>query len=522
MIYRFSDCEFDAERRELRRSGVVVAMEPQVFDLLAFLLVHPDRLVSKDEINAAVWGGRIVSDAALSSRMNSLRQAIGDDGKTQSMIRTVHGRGFRFVAAVSRDMAPSLSPAGLQKSRERPTVAVLPFENLSGDAKDDFFADGVTADIVATLARHRWLSVVARNTMAQLKMRSLGIADVARETGADYVVEGSVRRFGDRVRVNVQLIDVQSGNCTWAERYDRESRDIFDVQDDITQTVSARIEPEIGIEERRRIVSATGSRDLKAWEYYHLGVWHFFRFTGPDNCRAQELLQKARELDPGFGDAHAWWAYATVLGTVYWDTVPASELLDEALAATQRALETDGQNAVFYALNARVQLARGEYESAIEGNKIAVELNPSLASAHCGFADSLTYLGRYDEAIERFGKAIALSSNDPQRWAFFTYGALALILKQDFESAIEWTERAAAIPNHQYWTLAHRAVALAYLGRDEEARHALKEAIARQPNLSIGFARQKMYFLKQSSQLEFYLEGLKRAGAPVDMKRREP
>src|SRR5262249_48130918 len=148
-----------------------------------------------------------------------------------------------------------------------------------------------------TLARHRWLNLVARNTMAQLKARAAGISDVARETGADYVVEGSVRRAGERVRVNVQLVDVRSGNCTWAESYDRRSQDIFDVQDDITQTIAARLEPEIGIEERRKIASASGSRDLQAWEYHHLGVAHFFKFTGPDNRKAQELLQKARELD---------------------------------------------------------------------------------------------------------------------------------------------------------------------------------------------------------------------------------
>lgn len=515
MIYHFADCKLDTDRRELFRSGSVAALEPQVFELLAYLIAHADRVVSKDEINAAVWGGRIVSDAALSSRMNSVRHAIGDDGKAQSLIRTVHGRGFRFIGALALDAPAAQIAMQERKLRERPTVAVAPFENLSGDPKDDFFSHGVTADIVATLAKHRWLSVVARNTMAQLKIRTVSVADIARETGADYVVEGSVRRFGDRVRVNVQLIDAQSGNCTWAERYDRESKDIFDVQDDITQTIAARIEPEIGFEERRKIASASGSRDLRAWEYYHLGVSHFFKFTGPDNRKAQELLQKAHELDPDFGDAHAWWAYATVLGTVYWDTEPAAAVLDKALAATMRALEIDGQNAVFYALNARVLLARGEYENAIEGNKIAVELNPSMAAAHCGLADSLTYLGRYDEAIERFEKAIALSTNDPQRWAFFTYGALALILKKDFERAVEWTERAAAIPNHQYWTLAHKAVALAYLGRDEEAKHVLKAAITEQPNLSVTFARKKMYFLKQPGQLEFYIEGLKRAGAPA-------
>ena len=515
MIFRFADCELDTDRRELRRSGALVAVEPQVFELLAHLVEHADRVVSKDEINAVVWGGRIVSDAALSSRVNSVRHAIGDDGKAQSLVRTLHGRGLRFVGAVAAD-APAHRPSAERRGpREGPVVAVLPLENLSGAPDDDFFASGVTADIVATLAKYRWFSLVAHNTMAELKRRSAGIAGVASETGADYVVEGSVRRAGDRVRVNVQLIDVRSGVCVWAERYDRQSKDIFEVQDDITQTIAARIEPELGLEERRKIASASGSRDLRAWEYHHLGISHFFKFTGPDNRKAQELLQKARELDPDFGDAQAWWAYATVLGTVYWDTEPSHELLDQALAATTRALEIDGQNAVFYALNARVQLARGEYESAIEANKIAVELNPSLASAHCGFADSLTFLERYDEAIERFERAIALSTNDPQRWAFFTYGALACILKKDFERAVEWADRAAAIPNHQYWTLAHKAVALAHAGRDEEARHALKVATERQPSLSVPFVRQKMYFLKQREQIEFYLEGLKRAGAPT-------
>ena len=511
MIYRFADCELDTDRRELRRSGTIVALEPQVFELLAYLCAHPDRVVSKDEINAAVWGGRIVSDAALSSRISSARQAIGDDGKSQSLIRTVHGRGFRFAGTVTAGTAPSQVDAPNRYRRTRPTVAVLPFENLSGDPGQEYFSDGLTADIVARLAKYRWLSLVARNTMAQLKGRS--VAEAARETAADYVVEGSVRRSGDRVRVNVQLIDARDGNCTWAERYDRKSKDIFDVQDDVTQTIAARIEPEIGIEERRRIADASGSRDLQAWEYYHLGIAHFFRFTGPDNSKAQELLQKARELDPNFGDAHAWWAYAVVLGTVYWNTQQTPQLLDSALAATQRALEVDDQNAVFYALKARVQLARGEYESAIEGNRIAVEMNPSFAAAHCGFADSLTYLGRYEEAIGRFEKAIALSTNDPQRWAFFTYGALAFILKRDFERAVEWTERASEIPNRQYWTLAHKAVALAYLGRSQDARHALDAALAEQPELSIAFARKKMYFLKRPEQLEFYLNGLRLAGA---------
>jgi TolB-like protein/Flp pilus assembly protein TadD len=515
MIHRFGDCELDAERQELRRSGETVAVEPQVFELLAYLVANADRVVSKDEINAAIWKGRAVSDAALSTRIKSARRAIGDDGKTQALIRTLHGRGFRFVGAVAgeEEVLAGGASAGNVAARERPVVAVLPFDNLSGDPDDDFFADGVTADIIATLARHRWLRVVARNTTLQFKGQAVPIAEVARATGADYVVEGSVRRLGDRVRVNVQLIDAASGDCTWSERYDRESKDIFEVQDDITQTISARVEPEIGFEERRRVTLAVGSRNLRAWERFHLGVAHFFRFTGEDNKIAQELLHQARELDPEFGDAHAWWAYAVVLGTVYWDTEPSAAVLDDALAATARALAIDDQNAVFYALKARVQLARGEYASAVEGNRIAIDLNPSLAAAHCGLADSLTFQGDYDGAIERFEKAIALSTNDPQRWAFFTYGALAMILKGDYERAVAWTERAEEIPNRQYWTFAHKASALGHLGRNEEARRALAAALAEQPELSISFARNKLYYVKNPEQLERYLEGLRRAGA---------
>jgi TolB-like protein len=511
MIHRFGDCELDTQRCELRRAGAPVAVEPQVFELLAHLAAHADRVVTKDELNEAIWNGRIVSDSALSSRIKSARQAIGDDGKSQALIRTVHGRGFRFVGVAAG--APTVSDEQTS-SGDRPVVAVIPFDNLSGDGSEDYFADGVTADIIATLAKHRGLSLVARNTTMQFKGRAVGIAEIARETGANYVVEGSIRRIGAQVRVSVQLIDAQGGNCIWTEHYDRQSEDLFDIQDDITQTIAARIEPEIGYKERRRIVSAAGSRDLRAWECFQLGVAHLFKFTNPDNLKAQEYLKRAREQDPDFGDAHAWWAYAVVLGTIYWDTDPNPERLDEALAATAEALDLDDKNAVFFALRARVQLVRGDYESAIEGNRIAIELNPSFAAAHCGLADSLTFLGRYDEAIARFEKAIALSSNDPQRWAFYTYGALALILQRKYARAIEWADRAAEIPNRQYWTLAHKAVALAHMGRPAEARRALSAALAEQPSLSTAFARQKLYYVRQAEQLEHYLEGLALAGAP--------
>ncbi|HVR35371.1 MAG TPA: winged helix-turn-helix domain-containing protein [Methylomirabilota bacterium] len=534
MVYRFGAFEVDLNRFELRKGGAVVPAEPQVFALLALLVTHHDRMVSKDEIHDRIWNGRIVSDAALNSRIRSVRQAVEDDGTTQRVIRTVRGSGFRFVADVTTDSTgpQTAMPAdGTQEpvgSRQesavagddapprravvsRPIVAVLPFENLSGDSDQEYFSDAVAGDIITALSKHRWLSVVARNTTFGYKGRQPGIRQLTDELGVNYVVEGSVRRAGNRIRVTAQLVDAVSGIQIWSDRYDRELADVFAVQDEITERITARLEPEIGTAERHK-VAASGSRDLHAWEFYHLGVAQFFKFTPEGNREAQRLLARSRELDPNFGEAHAWWAYAVVLGMVYWDTEPAAPLLDQALAAAQRALEIDDRNAVFYALKARVQLARREYRSAVAENEVAISLNPTLAAAYCGLGDSLAYEGRYDEAIKRFEKAIELSPNDPQRWAFLTYGALALIFKRDFETALKWADRASVIPNCQYWTTAHRGVALAHLGRSREARKVVRTLLKENPDFSIVFARRKLFYLKRPEQLKLYLDGLVLAG----------
>lgn len=398
---------------------------------------------------------------------------------------------------------------------DKPTIAVLPFDNMSGDPEQEYFSDGITEDIITALSKHRWLAVIARNTSFGYKGQPVDIRRLAGELGANYVVEGSVRRAGNRIRVTAQLIDTNSGNHLWAERFDRQLEDIFDVQDEITATITAQVEPEVGAAERERVARAP-RRDLRAWDYYHLGVAHFYKFTGEDNLEAQRLLQLSRELDPNFGEAHAWWAYATILGMVYWDTEPEPEILDEALAATSRALKMDGQNAVFHALQARVLLARREYTSALSECDMATTLNPAFAAAHCAMGDSLAYEGRYDEAIDKFEIAIALSPNDPQRWAFLTYGALVFIFKQEFETALLWTEKASVIPNRQYWTIAHKVVALAHLDRGDEARRTVERLLAEKPGFTAAFAERKLFYLKRPEQLKLYLDGLRMAGVPEE------
>jgi adenylate cyclase len=525
MVYRFADFELDEGRFELRRDGQPVSVEPQVFALLSLLVTNRERMVSKSEIHERIWSGRVVSEAALSSRIRSVRKAVGDSGAVQRLIRTVHGKGFRFVAEVvettdsrtsPEQCATKPVPAGSAMARPehaRPVVAVLPFANLSGDADQEYFSDAITTDIITNLSKHRWLDVIARNTVLGYKGRPVDFRQLIRDLGISYVVEGGVRRAGKRIRVTAQLLDASTGINLWSDRYDRGLEDVFAVQDEINAMIAARLEPEIGLAERQRVLRA-GSRDLHAWDSYHLGVAHFFRFTAEGNLEAQRLFQRSRELDPDFGEAHAWWAYAVVLGMVYWDTEPADDLLDLALAATKRALKLDDQNAVFHTLNARVQLARGEYEQAIAENEIAIGLNPTFATAHCGLADSLAYEGRYEEALEGFRRAIGLSPNDPQRWAFLTYGALALVFMGDHETAIKWADRASLIPNCQYWAIAHKAVALALLGRRDEACRNVERLLEEKPGFSLGFARKKLFYLKRSEQLRLYLDGLEKAGVP--------
>ncbi len=411
------------------------------------------------------------------------------------------------------------SPEGVDAPTEiasssKSSVAVLPFDNMSGDPEQQYFSDGLTEDIITALSKYRWLDVIARNTTFAYKGQATDIRKLAAELGADYVVEGSVRRAHQRIRVTAQLIDTTSGSHVWAEKYDRKLEDIFDLQDEITETIVGRIEPELGTAIRQKVQRAP-SRNLHAWDCYHLGIANFYKFTAEGNREAQRLLQQSRELDPDFAEAHAWWAYAAILGMVYWDTEPEPALMDEALAATRHAVASDNQNALLYMLSARVHLARREYRSALVECETAIRLNPTLAPAFCALGDSLTYEGRYDEAIAQFEKSVEMSPNHPQLWAFLSYGAMAYLFKHSFETALDWAERARDIPNCQYWATAHAVVALAHLDRFDEMQLMVERLLAEQPNFTRAFAQKKLFYLKRSEQLALYLGGLEKAGVPA-------
>ena len=306
MILSFGDCEIDLERRELRRAKHAIHVEPQVFDLLAYLVQNRGRVVSKDDLIASVWGGRIVSESTLTSRINAARTAVGDNGREQQLIRTIPRKGLRFIGAVQapaddNQQAPAadLPSDGIHEpSRpvlplpDRPAIAVLPFTNMSGDPEQEYFSDGISEDIITALSKLRWFFVIARNSSFIYKGKAVHLKQVAEELGVRYVGEGSVRKGGDRVRITVQLNDVTTGSHLWAERYDRDIADVFAVQDEITESIVARSATALCRENFRARRKA--ARRMDAWDLVMRALSHYWRVTRQDNRRAGAFWESHR------------------------------------------------------------------------------------------------------------------------------------------------------------------------------------------------------------------------------------
>jgi TolB-like protein/class 3 adenylate cyclase/predicted negative regulator of RcsB-dependent stress response len=516
-VIQFADFELDTALFELRKSGESVAVEPQVFDLLVFLARNHGRTVTKEEVFTAIWGDRIVSDAALSSQIRAARRALGDDGASQRMISTVHGRGFRFVAPVEAavaspgDGAADRPDPGPQVIAKRPTVAVLPFANLNRDRDEDYLGDGISEDVTTALSKNRWLTVIARNPAFAFRNSNDSIRAIGEKLGADYVVTGSVRKAGTRFRITVQVVEAETEHSLWSERFDRDVTDIFDLQDEISQLVASRIEPELGLTEQRK-AEKRPRKNRGAWELYQLGVAEFYKFTPESNTKSQDLLRQSIRIDPEFSGAHSRLAYAIVLSMVYFDAETDEARMQEALTAAKRAIELDDQDASAYFTLGRVHLARCEYDLALDALQHALELNPNLAVTYCGLGDSLAYEGRLDEAIEQFEMAIKLSPHDPFRWAFYSYRSLAHLFRGEFADAVLWARKAVQTPNAQYWAQAHLLAALGHLGDQERARSALSDLARVKPEFSLDFARRRLFYLKRADQLESYLDGLRKAG----------
>jgi TolB-like protein len=523
--FQFSDHVLDTDRRELRRGSAPVALEPQVFDLLVYLLMNRERVVSKDDLIAAVWGGRIVSDSTLTSRINAARKAIGDSGEQQKLIRTIARKGLRFVGAVDMhsDGGPTESvdtpvttpahdqdrPRSATPRTDRPAIAVLPFVNMSGDPEQDYFSDGISEDIITALSKLRWLFVIARNSSFIYKGRAVHMRQIADEVGVGYVVEGSVRKGGDRIRITAQLNDVATGSHIWAERYDRNLADVFAVQDEITEAIVAAIEPQIYAAENFH-AQRKPPNNMDAWDLVMRALSHYWRVTRQDNLVAQALLEKAIAIDPNYGQALGVLAAShTFSAHMGWADMAAVAPLAERAALA--AILSDSEDPWAHYALACVYLHNRRFEDSLAEFELALRLNPnfSLAQGYHGLA--LCYCGRWEEGIVAARRALRLSPRDPYSAIYCGIAAYAHYVGKNYEEAMRSSRE--GIRQRSDFVGAHRVLTAAagMAGQPEVGMAALQELRRAQPNISLAWIAREMP-IQQSGELQHYLEGFRRSG----------
>src|SRR5712672_775652 len=453
MKFLFDNHALDTDRRELHRGSERIAVEPQVFDLLVYLVQNCDRVVSKDDLIASVWRGRIVSDSTLTSRINAARKAVGDSGEDQKLIRTVVRKGLRFVGTVharSNGAEPAHAAGPLDDVREqsraglplpdRPAIAVLPFINRGGDAEQEYFSDGISEDIITALSKLRWFFVIARNSSFIYKGKAVHLQQVADELGVRYVLEGSVRKGGDRVRITAQLNDVATGSHIWAERYDRNLADVFAVQDQITEAIVAAIEPQIYVAENFRS-RRKPPNSLDAWDLVMRALSHYWRITREDNAVAQALLEKATAIDPNYGQALGVLATCHMFGVhMGWaDITTAAPIAEQAALA---AIMADSEDPWAHNALGSVYFSTRRLDNSLAEFELALQLNPTFSLALGYYGLALCYCGRWQEASEAAQRALRLSPRDPSSAISYGVAAYAHFVGKNYAEAISLSREA--------------------------------------------------------------------------------
>ena len=522
MRFLFEDYALDTDLRELQRGAAVVSVTPQVFDLLDYLIRNRGRVVSKDDLINAIWNGRSVSDAALATRLNAARSAIGDSGQEQRLVKTLPRKGFRFVgpvleaqwrtdAPVADDQMEHQKPA--LALPDKPSIAVLPFQNLSEDPDQEYFADGMVEDIITGLSRSKLLFVISRNSSFTYKGKAVDIKQVSRELGVRYVLEGSVRKAGKRIRVTGQLIDASTDAHIWADKFDSDLEDIFDLQDRLTSSVIGAISPQL---ERAEIERARRkpTESLQAYDYYLLSKFSIYQWTREGNTEALRMTKLAISLDPAFAVAYA--SAANIFGQKKgfgWSEDEAKERAESRQLA-ERAMQLDQDDPLVLAHAAQVYsyvLEEPETGSAFAARAIALDPNLVMARNWAGWAQ--IYLGNHAAAIEQFSAAIRLSPMDPHLFVPQTGMAFAHFFAGRHEEGLSWAT--SAIQRQPNFPGAQRAVmaGLAIAGRIPEARRACDAILQADPLFCISGFKNKTVF-RRLEDIEKLEQALRIAGVP--------
>jgi TolB-like protein len=524
--YLFEDFALDTDRRELRRGPDVVPTAPQVFDLLDYLIRHRERVVSKDDLISAVWNGRIVSDAALTTRLNAARAAIGDDGERQRLIKTLPRKGFRFVGEVQEGQtqatAAASSAAHNDGAAQRPfspphlSIVVLPFTNLSGDPEQDYFVDGVTESLTTDLSRISGSFVIGRHTAFTYKGKAVDLKQVGRELNVHYVLEGSVQRGDDRLRVNVQLVDAETGAHLWADRFDKPVADLFDMQDEIVSRLANTLNAELIAAEARR---AQRSPHPDATDLFFQGLACLYNGWTPKHLtRAHGFFERAMALDPEDISPMLGVANIKLAASAIFVNDDSAMQLVTAEELSVKALSLAPNHPFAHLTLGGVYLLTNRAAQGISECEQALALDRNLAAAHGGISVGKIYLGRAAETEHHVLSALRLSPRDLSAYMWMFFLGLAKVHLGTEAEAVPWLQR--SIEANRSFPPGHfnLAATLALLGELDEARTAVKAGLALNPSLTLRRLRlnapsDNPKFLAARERI---LEGLRLAGLPAE------
>jgi len=520
-MFRFEGYTLDIARNALQSADREVALRPKSFELLRYLVENSDRLVTKEELLKAIWPNVTVTDQALTQCVGEVRHAIGDDD--QAIIKTIPRRGYRFAAPVVRiaigGAPPASSEYGPQPGEGRdgdpPSVAVLPFANLSGDPQQEYFSDGITEDITTELSRFSELLVIARNSSFQYRGKAVDIRQVGRELGARYVLEGSIRRSGDRIRIAAQLVDAVTGAHRWAERYDRELHDVFAVQDEVVRAIVTTLAAHVNRAETERVLLKPPAA-WEAYEYYLRGAEAFFlhirRPTKASLYDARRLLEQSLAIDPNYARAAAmlsrthFYAYSQPFDNDY--SSPAA--LDRALELAQTAVHLDPRLPQARAQLGHVLLYKHQNDAAMAEFERAFALNPNFIDFR--FARALIHAGEHARAIDVLEAIIRLDPFPPPQ-PFHNLGLANYLLKR-YENAVYWLRECISRQPSQLWPHIILACAYAQLGQLEEARAEAAEVLRIDPGFTIASESAKRKPVHKPKDTEHLIDGIRKAGLP--------
>lgn len=436
MTFRFGPYSVDPERRELTCDGAHIPLQPQAFSLLVFLIENADRVVSKDDIIDTVWQGRIVGDGTLNARINALRRALGDDGTAQSVIKTLPRQGVRFVATLAPDdVSDNTTGSTDARHPDNTSIAVLPFVNIGADQEQVYFADGLTEDLITDLSKIRDLFVIARNSSFSFRNSPKNVTEIGRELGVAHVLEGSVRKAGNRIRINAQLIDAVSGGHIWAERYDSDVQDIFALQDEITGKIISALHLNLATSPR----SARSTHSVEAYELSLKGRAKFFMFSPETNRESIQLLEQAVAIDPNFSNA---WAEQVFPYQSGWSFAWAGydDGLEIAAQKAARAVELDPDSSLAQSRLGWVQTFLRQPEHSIKSFERAVEIDPNNADTYVWFSEALNYAGQPERAVHAGMAALRFDPVAPPN--VLHHIGHGYFLQGDLENAVEYVGRA--------------------------------------------------------------------------------